>query len=650
LHRRETTFVALGVAVIGAAGGALLLMRDGAGKLEVAASRRSTPDSVESRAKVAPETAEPAAAANPANDADPSARDRARPGVDARRAAEPAPEVDFLGLVLIRNPPEDAPPEEGTLILRCVDAAAPPRRIEVAVKEGRFVGRGPLAAEVEVERLELSGRELATLEQRWPLSKRWIEIAATWAPARVLHVVDRATGLELDDVTVRWDVHLEGETRFTVGFPFAAGATRSGSPDGHASPLRLFGDSARLDFVVHAAEHGDERVRFESWDKEFTVALRPPASVRVKVEPWPAAAAEGASEPRRGRPAVVVASAEFVGDESYGASRSRAEERWVERAPPSLRAAVRAALDRGTLRRAAASTPLRHVAPIDAEGVARFDDLSEGSWVAWVDDVERASPSEVTRVDATSFRSVRRFEDAWRHDPVPFTADAGGRTEVVLRAEPRRRDPCSVVVHGFDAGTGMELELHPEDVRVLALDGSDPAEFGVVRVEDGGDGGGAAKPADGAIRATAGLAQVFVELGSRPDYLPSETIAELAPGSNDVRVALTRVEGVVVEVVLDAAGGSEEVDGARSIREFRLIGGGQDLRCDLGWSSPNGRPTCLRHRFPPLPPGRYELLVPENRGFDRSGTIPVEVRGGETTVVELHGPRSLRYVGSASNR
>jgi len=646
LHRRKVTFVVLWVAVIGAAGGALLLMRDDAKKLEVPSSRRSAPDSVESRAAAAPETAEPAAAANLANDANPSARDRARPDVDVRRAAEPAPEVDFLGLVLIRNPPEGAPPEEGTLILRCVDAAAPPRRIEVAVKEGRFAGRGPLGAEVEVERLELSGRELATLEQRWPLSKRWIEIAASWSPARVLHVVDSGTGRELDDVTVRFDAHLEGATSIAVGFPFAAGATRSGSPGGHASPLRFFGDSSRLDFVVHAAEHGDERVRFDAWDKELTVALRPPASVRVKVEPWPVAAAEGASEQRRGRPAVVVASVEFDGDESFGASRSRAEERWVEKAPPSLRAAARAALDRGTLRRAAASTPLRHVAPIDAEGVARFDDLSEGSWVAWVDDVERALPREVTLVDAHSFRAVRSFEDAWRHDPVPFTAAAGERTEVVLRAEERRRDSSSVVVHGFDARTGTELELNPADVRVVAVDGSDPAEFGVVVVE----GGGAAKPADGAIRATAGLAQVFVDLGSRPDYEPSETIVELAPGSNDVRVALSRVEGVVVEVVLDGAGESEEGDGAWAIREFRLIGGGQDLRSDLGWSSPNGRPTCLRHRFRPLPPGRYELLVPENRGFDRSGTIPVEVRAGETTVVELHGPRSLRYVGDASSR
>jgi hypothetical protein len=647
LRRREITLVALLAAVGGAAGGALLLMRDETKRSATPTQRPAAPDSVESRAASALETADPAAAAHPE---DPAAPVHVRPDVDARRAVEPAPEVDFLGLVLIRNPPEGAPPEEGTLILRCVDAAAPPRRIEVAVKEGRFVGRGPLGAEVEVERLELSGRELATFEQRWPLSKRWIEIAATWAPARVLHVVDRATGLELDDVTVRFDAHLEGGTSIAVGFPFAAGATRSGSPGGHASPLRIFGDSSRLDFVVHAAEHGDERVRFDAWDKELTVALRPPASVRVKVEPWPVAATEGASEQRRGRPAVVVASAEFDGDESYGASRSRAEERWVERAPPSLRYAVRAALDRRALRRAAASTPLCHVAPIDAEGVARFDDLSEGSWVAWVDDVERASPCEVMLVDANSFRSVRRFEDTWRHDPSPFSADAGGRTEVVLRAEQRRRDASSVVVHGFDERTGTELELHAEDVRVIALDGSDPAEFGVVRVESGGDGDGAAKRADGATRATAGLAQVLVDLGSRPDYEPSETIVDLAPGSNEVRVALARVEGVVVEVVLDGAGKSEEGDGAPSVRDLRLIGGGQDLRCDLGWSSPNGRPTCLRHRFPPLPPGRYELLVPEDLGFDRSGTIPVEVRAGETTLVELHGPRSLRFIGRASSR
>lgn len=559
---------------------------------------------------------------------------------EASRTAEAPLEVEFPGLVLLRNAPPDASPEVGTIVLRNADPAAPPLRIELPVEDGRFRGRGPIGAVVEVERLVLSGRELAFERRTWNLAKRWIEVEASWTPPTIVHVVDAADGSELKHVILRASAQVEGEPRANSS-PCRNFSRLSTEPGGGSdSPLVLVAAPATV--VVHVAGFGDEVVAIGGDAREQRVEMKRSASIHVVAQPWP-------GEPVRNwrgesRPLGIVGLARVDASTLPSADRARSP------GPRASLAAKRAAASAWHARAAQArNSTLQRTAPLGRRGEALFEDLPGGSYLVWLSGAGAPTSGAgiYRKIVVVSGSAVPVVAGQDPSQPmVDVTTLPGERSEVTLPNRSFAEPAATIRVQVVDALDRQPIALADDEVFVT------PCELAESLEDEWQRRSSSAVAADGSgsgvllYEAVAGAYVLSVDPRHHLANRPWSDFIDVLPGDNELTVELPRAQGVVVEidvsielaqfVEIDASNGLAQswVDEFERVLP-KLQRGGETLKPEVLWRETYASPRRVVHRYAPLAVGKFELVVPDGAGYDRSGVIPLEVRENEVTTIEL---------------
>jgi hypothetical protein len=619
--RREIT---LSLVLLAAIGAAALVVVETTRTSDVAAdekprAREGAP--VAARDGVAAETAG-SAASDPAAAAS-TARTRAD---EASRTAEAPLEVDFPGLVLLRAASLDVPPEVGMIVLRNVDPAASPLRLELPVKDGRFQGRGPIAAVVEVERLVLSGRELAFEHRTWNLAKRWIEVEASWTPPTLVHVVDAVDGSELKGVCLRSSTHAENSLR--DGSPCRNFSVPSKEPGGGSdSPLVLVAAPATV--VVHVAGYGDEAVEIGGDERERRVEMKRPASIHVVALPWP-------GEPVRNWRGDTQRFS-FVGLARVDAATLPSADRARAPGPRASLATKREAAQAWRARAAQArDATLQRTAQLNRNGEAFFEDLPGGTYLVWL------GGTKSFMTGAGAIRTVvvngNVVSDSPGLDPsqpmVDVTARPGERIELTLPNRSFAEPPATIRVQAVDALDRQPIALSDDEVFVTpcelaeSIQGDSERRSGAA-VAVRGDPGGALR-----YEVSAGAYVLSVDPRHHLASRAWSDFIDVQPGDNEITVALPRAQGVVVEIDVSSELTRSRVDELeRALPKLQC--GGETLEPEAFWRETEASPRRLIHRYAPLAAGKLELVVPDGVGWDRSGVIPLEVRENEVTTIEL---------------
>jgi hypothetical protein len=588
-------------------------------------TRANDAATVAARDGFAPETAG-SAEADPADRAS-NGRTRAD---EASRTAEVPLEVEFPGLVMLRSTALDVPPEVGTIVIRNADPAAPPLRLELPVKDGRFQGRGPFGAVVEVERLVLSGRELAFEHRNWDLARRWIEVEASWTPPTLVHVVDAVDGMELKSVflrsTARDDGEREGERR--SGGPCRNFSVSSKGPGGGSdSPLVLVAGPTTV--VLHVAGYGDESVEIGGDARERRVEMKRPASIHVVASPWP-------GEPIRNwrggsRPLRIAAIARV--DAATFPSADRARSLGARAGLAAKRAAAAAWRARAAQARDAT---LQRVARLDKQGEALFEDLPGGTYLVWLSGDDSATRSD------RAFRSVSLsgsvLSNVVGQDPsqpmVDVTTRPGERCEVTLANRSFAEPPATIRVQAVDALDRQPIALADDEVFVIPCEFADSLEGEWQRRSNSAVAAGVSESGVLDYEAAAGAYVLSVNPRHHLASRAWSDFIDVQPGDNVITVALPRAQGVVVEIDVSGELTRSWVDEFERVLP-RLQCGGETLPPEAFWRETDASPRRLVHRYAPLAAGKYELAVPDGAGWDRSGTFPLEVRENEVTTIEL---------------
>jgi hypothetical protein len=634
--RRESSLLAvIAVVVVGIATTASLLVRDAHPKSD--RNSATAPIEAANLDKEASSSAVDAAAVGSGED---RFADSSQPNTP-KREIELDEEVEFAGQIHMRGAPADSWKADGSLVLRNASSSAPPLRLELTVVDGRFQGRGPASAEVEVDRLVLSKREVVTSPATWTLAKRWIEIEG-FCDSVLVHVVDDKSGEELSDVELRGresGIELDPLVGRLDAILQIISKRTSPPGSGYDSPLRLCKrlsfDLRRTPFiVVHAPNHGDGTLPLEPFSAERTVRLAKGASLRVRVQPWPF---DVQPERRSVRDRnVVIALMDDRESIPPSVDSTQPTDPLLTLTPASRHMAdlieqSRAARDR--IERAYRS-PLLRQASLDSNGVAEFVDLPAGRWLAWTGRV------------GVPLRSAGLVNGRWRPSVLPallhgdafveFTTECGTQSEVVLRRGLAEPPPCIVQVRAVDAVTRESIDLAKIDVIVT------PVEFTTVpfvaEIEetlsrslierDVIPGSNLSEPR---FEVRPGLTTVIVDSRRLPRFDGVQTVVEVVPGVNDVEVALPRASGVLVTIELDKLPG----DLYYFATLVRLVRDGDEVRRSLCMVDHADGTRRGFLRYGPLGAGSYELIVPADSGFDRSGTFTLDVRDGELTTFEL---------------
>jgi hypothetical protein len=587
----------------------------------------------------------------------------------ALREVEGSEEVTFAGLIELVGAAAGAEPLDGTIVLVNADSSAPPLRIELPVGGWRFRGAGPGNSVVAVERLVLGGREVATREEEFRLGTRWLRVGATLAAPIVLHVVDAASGGELSGVTLRDSVHSE---KFpVVAGEFDANGVRSGSfcvvksrrsrspPASFDSPLQIASFRGRTDspsrlsmgrsstgqvpdvVLVHVPGYGDELGVIAEEEREVTLRLRPAASLQVTVAPWPPAGA--AADATRAMRFVGVAREIELPAEKATVREDATTPRLMEGFEPRLEALARESLARRRLRTLAAESPQRHRAQVDERGVATFDDLCEGRWIAWLGAPGETLTSRFIVIDRPG---LHEGGDA-PIEPVVCALDPGKRNELELRSDSPAADGTTLTLRCIDAESGERVPLKLQEIAVDDLDDpgsrTRPTELLVARASVRRTVAGnpyLEAPSNDTFAVRPGIAVVTIRPSLHPEFEPVTRWVEIHEGKNDVAIPLAHPTTVLVTVEDDGMPFATNPAAASDVGRVRLTRDGAEFVPTLD-TPPRGVES-PRHvfRFSPLEPGRYELLVPDDAGFDRPGKMTLEVQTHHVTKVELHRHRS----------
>lgn len=664
MRRREIALVVvLAAAVVGGAVGLLLVVpSDRGGRIAAAAHAARARDEVVADAcdRPAPITAAPA---DDAGAESPPADAAATTDAGARREVEGSEETTFAGLIELVGVAAGAEPLDGTIVFVNAESAAPPARIELPVTSSRFRGAGPGNAVVAIERLVLGGREVATRDEDFKLGTRWLRVAATLAAPIVLHVVDAASGRELSGITLRAALHPEGSSHaggFEPSFGWGGGfrvvashRTRSLAA-GFDSPLRVasFDDAVASSYPpstarppgivrVHVKGFGDDLAVLEEDKHEATLPLRPAAALRVTVAPWPPA--EATADKARASGVVTLAREIELPAEKGSDAEDPSLARLIAGIEPRLEALARASLARRRLRTLAAKSPQQHLAIVDEHGVATFDDLCEGRWIAWVEAAGHVSTSRIVASD----RLVGERRGDAPIEPVLCSLDSGRQNELELRSDSPAADETTLTLRLVDAESGEKVPLNLEEIAVDDLDDPNsrtrPTDLLVARASVRRSSRGNAyvdAPSNDTFNVRPGLAVVTIRPRLHPEFEPVTRCVEIHDGRNDVTIPLERPATVLVTVEDDGLPLVSNPPAAADVGRVRLTRDGAEFVPTLDTQlRADGSP---RHvfRFSPLDPGRYELLVPDDAGFDEPGKRTLEVRFHHVTSVELHRHRA----------
>jgi hypothetical protein len=619
--RRETT---LSLVLLAAIGAAVLVVVETTRTSDGAADvtpRGKDAAPVAAREGAAAETAS-AAASDPAAAAS-TGRTRAD---EASRTAEAPLEVDFPGLVMLRSAQLDVPPEVGTIVLRNADPAAPPLRLELPVKDGRFRGRGSIAAVVEVERLVLSGKELAFEHRTWDLAERWIEVEASWSPPTIVHVVDAVDGSELKGVILRSSTHAENSLR--DGGSYRNFSVRSKEPGGGSdSPLVLVEAPATV--VVHVAGYGDEAVEIGGDPRERRVEMKRPASIHVAALPWPGERVRNWRGDTQRFSIVGLARVDAATVPSADSAR-----------PPGPRASLAAKREAAKAWRARAAqardATLLRTAQLNRHGEAFFEDLPGGTYLVWLGG---------TNYFTTGVGAIRGVvvngtvvSDSPGLDPsmpmVDVTTLPGEQIELTLPNRSFAEPAATIRVQAVDATDRQPIALAEDEVFVTPCELAESIQVDSERRS----GAAVAVRGDpvGALRYEISAGAYVLSVNPRHHYSsrPWSDFIDVQPGDNEITVALPRAQGVVVEIDVSIELTQSWVDELERALP-KLQRGDETLQPEAFWRETEASPRRLIHRYAPLAVGKLELVVPDGVGYDRSGVIPLEVRENEVTTIEL---------------
>jgi hypothetical protein len=568
------------------------------------------------------------------------------------REIEPVASVAFPGLILVSGPKPDDATEEGRLVLRNADPTGRPQRFELAVHDGRFEGKGPINAVVTVESLELGGRRLATRDGRWKLADRWIELHASYARLRRVHVVDADDGRELEHVRIGQRVHDEGapdaQDAARIGVPVLpvdperpdAACLRErlsdGGPDGFHSPLwtldRSFDAAAESRWIVRAPAHGDELVALNADSAEVRIALHAPARLRVHLATTPAPARPEGSRVPTSRPSIAAG---LVVDAQDGGKVAQEELQALAALPRGLRVGAEAAIARGRRRTLAQGSPMIHRAVVDESGSAVFDDLCAGRWLVWQEDP--SNPSGNVLIEVAAGRAVYSdFARPLPSDPIELRLASGDAAEVELEAPPAPPQSCRTLLTLVDGKTGEGADLPAASIDPCPLDRGvgHPGFF-----ERHATCSPSAVPGKGQFvyELPAGFLIVHVSPPPGSRFATCDRIFELPAPEGEIAIKLPLRQGIDVVVAFDhdtATLRGEAIASRQNVLPPPSPGldGEEPGRNGLWFVAPDGR---MIHSFDRLPPGVHQLLVPDGCGFARPGPRDVEVKPDEVTTVEL---------------
>lgn len=637
MRRREIALVvALAAAVAaGSIGVSFFVSSERADRIPDATRTRDLDRTVASaRDEAAPAAVEPVdVAAGPS----PRVDDAAAAGPVAQRELDGAEEVDFPGLITLAGASADGSGLDGTIVFRNADPGGPPLCIEVPVKNLRFRGRGPGNAVVAIERLVLAGREAAAREERFRLATRWLQVTATLAPQILLHVVDAASGRELSGVTLRETVHSESSPAVASGI--VANAVGSGGfcivqsrrskspPAGFDSPLRIARFAGLRDpffppppkamlhvVLAHVAGYGDDLAVFgKEEEREVTLCLRAAASLRVTVASE--RPADGDADSARA-PRVVTVAREIELAAAGGTDGADATGgRLPADCEPRLERLARELLARRRIRELAAQSPQLHTAGVDEHGVATFEDLCEGRWIAWVD---RPGGAGASMTIVSGRRILNRF-GAPPIDAVSCDLFAGGRSELTLRGDPSEPERSTLAVRVIDSESRKAIALRIEEIAVNDL-------------EDPDSGTRPIAPRVDRFNVRPGIAVVTIRPRFHREFGSVTRWVEIREGANEVEIPLERPAAVEVVIDTDSQFVGMSIEGTDPYR-LRLTREGAEFKA-VCWADDADPPRPIL-RFEPLEPGRYQLIVPDGAGFDRPGELAVEVLPHQVTSVEL---------------
>jgi len=570
--------------------------------------------------------------------------------VQPHREPEAAEQVSFQGLILIRGGSDDGAPQDGKLVLRNADPSGRPLPIELDVRDGRFEGKGPIDAEVAVERLKFGERELATRERTWKLASRWIEIEATCTRMRLLHVIDATSGRELTGVKLGAKVHDEGDPEklepgrqrgdpwnASSGFEVPQTRHSSGPAGGFDSPLRLVAlDETKDVLIVRAPGYAEERFRFPPDEVEATVAMHAPARLRVQIEPWETPPPDPPKE-HRPRPTVVVGLVVDDENESVPQTAEAEETTLLSGLSEGLQSEASRALDLYRRRWLAASTPMMHRMEVDASGVATFEDLCAGTWVAWIEGDE-SDPRKRTILA----RNIVRFgtagceviECALEPNPVEFSLAVADERCITLEATNAPSPTCIATLRFIDAKTGEPVVLDASQVGVMPLDCVTSSTSR--KLLESSDVLGL-KPLSGELVIELPVGVSFIRVDPRLDspYERAGSIVQIAPGESQLEFRLSRRQGITLVVVVHDVGVDDDLDGLLNSRPILVDGTPMSERATGSEWLYKTRSARIVKACDGLAVGTHAIEIPQGVGFAAPGTREVEVRADDVTIVGL---------------
>jgi hypothetical protein len=279
---------------------------------------------------------------------------------------------------------------------------------------------------------------------------------------------------------------------------------------------------------------------------------------------------------------------------------------------------------------------LKRSARLDKHGEALFDDLPGGTYVVWLSGADSSHASggtfHMVVVNGTVVSDYAGLDPS--QPVVDVTTRPGERSEVMLSNRSFAEPPATIRLQAVDALDRQPIALADDEVFVTPCELADSLEGEWQRRSNSADAAGGSGTGVLLYEASAGAYVLSVNPRHHLASRAWSDFIDVLPGDNEITVALPRAQGVVVEI--DVSGFLEP-----SQREWfenvlpKLLRGDETLRPETLWRETDWSPLLFVHRYAPLAAGKFELVVPDGVGYDRSGVIPLEVRENEVTTIEL---------------
>jgi len=279
---------------------------------------------------------------------------------------------------------------------------------------------------------------------------------------------------------------------------------------------------------------------------------------------------------------------------------------------------------------------LKRSARLDKHGEALFDDLPGGTYLVWLSGVDSKYANigtfEIVVVNGTVVSDYAGLDPS--QPMVDVATRPGERCEVTLPNRSFTEPTATIRVQAIDALDRQPIALADDEVYVT------PCELAESVQGESERRSRSAAAVDGSgsgvllFEAPAGAYVLWVNPRHHLASRAWSDFIDVQPGDNEITVALPRAQGVVVEIDVSIELTQSWVDELERALP-KLQRGDETLQPEAFWRETEASPRRLVHRYAPLAAGRFDLVVPDGAGWDRSGVIPLEVRENEVTTIEL---------------